>query len=153
MNIFFLEYDDDLIAKSHCDKHVVKMILESAQLLSASSFKAGLVQGYKPTHKNHPMTIWSGESLSNWLWLKKLALELCAEYTYRYGKVHKSEAVINSLIDPPIEDKGFTVPPQCVPDPYRDDDYVKAYRNYYMGEKSHIAKWTNREVPAWFKYP
>lgn len=156
MNIFFIEdiNDVDLIAKSHYDKHVVKMILETAQILSTVSRECGVEQGYKATHKNHPSTKWAGESLSNWKWLKTLGESLCREYTYRYGKTHKTQGVIELLQEPPLEDIGLTIPPQCMPDEFKceEKDYVKAYRNYYMKDKAHIAKWTKRPVPDWFEF-
>ncbi|MGL5068521.1 MAG: hypothetical protein ACRC6T_12005 [Sarcina sp.] len=156
MNIFFLEdtNDTDLIAKSHYDKHVVKMILETAQVLSTVSRVNGVEQGYKATHKHHPMSIWAGESLENWRWLKTLGFSLCKEYTYRYGKIHKTQGVLESLEEPPIKDIGFTIPPQCMPEEYRCEarEYVKAYREYYMKDKAHIAKWTKRPVPDWFEF-
>lgn len=154
MNIFFIDdvNDIDLIARSHYDKHVVKMILETAQILSTVNRCCGLEQGYKATHKNHPMTLWAGESLENWIWLRRLGLSLCKEYTYRYNKIHKTQKVIEELLEPPIVNKGFTIPPQCMPEEYRCDEneYVQAYRNYYIKDKGHIAKWTKREMPKWF---
>jgi len=80
-------------------------------------------------------------------------LELCKEYTYRYGKRHKSQDVIEwCLINKPnISDKEFTEPARAMPDEYKSNCVVESYRNYYMGEKSKIAAWKNRETPEWFK--
>jgi hypothetical protein len=107
---------------------------------------------YKLSHKNHPCSIWTRESLSNYLYLCDLGLELCKEYTYRYGKRHKSQDVIEwCLVNKPrIPDTGFTNPPKAMPDEYKVDDFVKSYRNYYVGAKSSIAKWKSRSIPEWF---
>jgi hypothetical protein len=108
---------------------------------------------YKLSHKNHPCAIWSRESLSNYLYLCDLGLELCKEYTYRYGKRHKSQDVIEWCVTnkPNICDKEFTEPARAMPNEYKVDSVVESYRNYYIGEKSKIAVWKNREIPEWFK--
>lgn len=147
MNIFILDENPKLCAQYHCDKHVVKMILESAQMLCSAVEGPDL---YKPTHRNHPCSIWVRESIENFDWLYNLAIELGHEYTFRYGKIHKSIEVINranlykSL--PLIDRTPFA---QAMPDQYRDSDAVKAYRNYYRFEKKDILKYTRREQPSW----
>lgn len=155
MNIFLLDTDTRKCAQYHCDKHVVKMILETAQLLCGVHHMTDQVTDqvpYKLSHKNHPCAIWSRESLFNYLYLCDLGLELCREYTYRYGKRHKSQDVIEWCIvnKPNIVDKGFTEPARAMPDEYKVDSIVESYRNYYIGEKSKIAVWKNREIPEWF---
>lgn len=67
MNIFYLDKDPKLCAQYHCDKHVVKMILESAQLLcTAVNEAAGKeVAPYKSTHVNHPCSIWSWSGIDD----------------------------------------------------------------------------------------
>lgn len=151
MNIFLLDYDVAKCARYHTDKHCVKMILEYAQLLSTTVRLAGIEAGYLVTHKNHPCAIWTRQSTINWLWLRALAFALCEEYTHRYGKVHKSMGVIKGLPMPRLPDGTLNLRnmPQCMPDQYKQDDPVQAYRAYYMGEKSHIFRWTNREAPSW----
>ena len=156
MNIFFLDENPTLSAKYHVDKHVVKMILETAQLLCGVHHSTDQVTDqvpYKLSHKNHPCAIWSRESLSNYLYLCDLGLELCKEYTYRYGKRHKSQDVIEWCVTnkPNICDKEFTEPARAMPNEYKVDSVVESYRNYYIGEKSKIAVWKNREIPEWFK--
>lgn len=162
MNIFFLDFDTKKCAIYHCDKHVVKMILETAQLLCGvhhvtdqerpSKRLSNDQVPYKLSHKNHPCAIWARESLSNYLYLCDLGLELCYEYTYRYGKRHKSQDVIEWCLanKPNINDVGFTNPPKAMPDEYKVDDVIESYRNYYRGAKSGFAVWKNREVPEWF---
>ena len=155
MNIFFLDENPILSAQYHVDKHVVKMILETAQLLCSVHHVTDQDTDqvpYKLSHKNHPCAVWARQSLSNYLYLCELGLELCKEYTYRYGKRHKSQDVIEwCLVNKPnIPDIGFTEPAKAMPDEYKVDDVVKSYRNYYRGGKSGFATWKNREVPKWF---
>ena len=155
MNIFFLDYDTKKCAEYHCDKHVVKMILETAQLLCGVHHLTPQVTPqvpYKLSHKNHPCAIWTRESLSNYLYLCDLGLELCKEYTYRYGKRHKSQDVIEWCLcnKPMIVDLGFTTPPMAMPDEYKVMDVVESYRNYYIGAKKDFCVWKNRDVPEWF---
>ena len=157
MNIFFLDENPKLSAQYHVDKHVVKMILETAQLLCgvhhSINTSSTLQVPYKLSHKNHPCAIWARESLSNYLYLCELGLELGKEYTYRYGKKHKSIEVIEWCIvnKPNIIDIGFTKPAMAMPDEFKVDSVVKSYRNYYMGAKSDLASWKNREKPFWFE--
>ena len=152
MNIFLLDTDTKKCAQYHCDKHVVKMILETAQLLCGVHWIVGNEAPYKLSHRNHPCAIWTRESLSNYLYLCDLGFELCKEYTYRYGKRHKSQDIIEwCLVNKPnIEDKGFTEPARAMPDEYKVSSVVESYRNYYIGEKSSIAVWKYRETPEWY---
>lgn len=166
MNIFFLDRDTKLAAQYHCDKHVVKMILESAQLLSTAhrvlDGDAGQVLQdwrepllYKATHKNHPCAVWTRKSLGNYNWLYSLFQELCIEYTNRFNKIHLCESkLMDALCFPPdnIPKLEFTDPPQAM-DQYpqcKVADTVQAYRNYYIVVKSAIAEWKYSEKPYWF---
>lgn len=152
MNIFFLDWDVKKSAQYHNDKHVVKMILETAQLLCGSHWSTGGEAPYKLSHKNHPCSIWVRTSLSNYLYLCELGLELCYEYTFRYGKRHKTESIIEWCVEnkPQIGDIGFTTPPMAMPNEYKVVDVVESYRNYYIGAKKDFSKWTNRSAPKWF---
>lgn len=155
MNIFFLDENPKLNAQYHNNSHCIKMILETAQLLCGVHHATGQVTDqvpYKLSHKNHPCAIWARESLSNYLYLCELGLELGKEYTHRYGKRHKSIDVINWCIinKPNIPDIGFTTPAMAMPDEFKVDSVVESYRNYYMGAKSDLASWKNREKPFWF---
>lgn len=151
MNIFLLDKDMTKNAEYHCDKHVVKMITEHNQLLcSAYYFTENIPDGiYKLTHQNHPCSKWARESLSNWLWLREMNLILCKEYSFRYNKTHMGEQFCKSLVTPQIEDKGLTDFAQAMPESYKSDDPVDAYRKYYLAEKRHIFCWKNREKPSW----
>ena len=153
MNIFVLDYQIDKCAKYHCDRHVVKMILESAQMLSTALRLNGVIKGYKPTHINHPCTIWTRASLSNWKWLRNLASHLHSEYKFRFKKQtnHVSWDLINSLPYPPIKDKGLTKFAQAMPSIYKSEDTVTAYRNFYIAEKVKILSWTGRKTPEWVR--
>ena len=152
MNIFWLDTNFKKSAQYHCDKHVVKMIIEYAQILSVANREFGLDEGYNVTHRNHPCMMWARESQANWLALKIMALQLNKEYEYRYGRTHKSAYVIASLSMPPIPNIGITKVPQCVPEQYKCDNPIIAYRNYYIGEKAYFARWKGRPVPEWFNY-
>jgi len=155
MNIFFLSLIPRICALLHVDKHVIKMILESCQLLCGAHYMSD--SNYKPvyklTHKNHPSAIWVRESVTNYNWLVEMSLELCKEYTYRYGKVHKCEEYIQQLKinKPPIEDKGFTQPRLAMPDIYKGSDSVEAYRAYYFFEKRKLFHWKKRNMPNFIK--
>jgi hypothetical protein len=151
MNIFVLDKNVEKCAKYHCDKHVIKMILESAQMMSAVVRLNGYDAGYKLTHKNHPCTIWARKSLSNYKWLKTLTKLLNDEYRYRYGKEinHKSYDMVLTLPTPKLPDIGLTPFAQAMPDQYRNKNAVKAYRDYYINEKSSFLTWTKRKAPKW----
>ena len=153
MNIFFLHLDPRICAMWHVNRHVVKMILESCQMLCTAHHvtESGYTPPYKETHKNHPCTIWVRASKANYLWLIQLALELCKEYTFRYGKIHKCQPYIEELKKniPPIPDIEFTTPAQAMPVEYKDDDPVEAYRQYYFFEKNNLHQWKKRDVPFW----
>ena len=151
MNIFVLDEKVEKCAEYHCDKHVIKMILESAQMMSAVVRLDGYDIGYKLTHKNHPCTIWARKSLSNYIWLFKLVEHLNAEYRYRYNKDvnHKSFDMVKTLPTPNLPDTGLTPFAQAMPDQYRNKNTVKAYRDYYINEKSNLLIWTKRKTPEW----
>jgi hypothetical protein len=153
MNIFVLDASIEKCARYHADTHVVKMILESTQMLCTVVNGNGGSSPYRSTHERHPCTLWAGRSLSNWKWLRRLALALNREYRYRFGKGedHHSAVVARGLKPPPIPDRGLTEFAQAMPEEYRvRGDAVSAYRRFYAGEKSHLARWTRRRRPRWF---
>jgi hypothetical protein len=153
MNIFILDEDIETCARYHVDKHVVKMILESAQLLSGAVRLSGIDAGYRLTHQNHPCSIWTRESLSNWIWLRDLTAALNDEYRFRYCKSinHKSYDIVRDMPQPNIDDIGLTRFQMAMPDEYRTDDVVESYRIYYKQDKRDIAAWKNREQPYWWE--
>ena len=154
MNIFVLDTDTKKAAEYHCDKHVVKMILETAQILSSAHHMLGDFREdiYKLSHKNHPCSIWARSSSSNYSWLVRLGFDLVEEYENRYRGFHKTSEVLYRLIDPPksIEDGPMTSFALAMPDDYKCNDPVKSYRAYYMSEKRNICSWKNK-TPYWFK--
>jgi hypothetical protein len=126
MNMFVLDEIPAVAANYHCNKHVVKMILEAGQMgcaahwmswldhfgKSRSDFKlmrdvkeylrVNVPQDKQPpwglTHVNHPCTVWTRESLANYEWHMELMGCLLNEYTLRYEKIHKSTTVHNWLL-------------------------------------------------------
>lgn len=152
MNIFTVETCPVRSAQALCDKHVVKMPVETAQMLSTAVVRHGGTSTYRPTHSRHPCTVWAGDSRQNFRWLVVHGMALCHEYTARYGKVHKSQAVIQACNDQaqllPLS-PGFVDQPICMPDEYRRDSVVESYREFYRGAKSHFATW-KRNRPEWF---
>ena len=144
MNIFILDTNPVLAAQMQCDKHCVKQVLESAQILST-------VAGgpYKPTHANHPCVLWAGANKTNYNWLARHAIALCEEYTRRYGRRHKSQDVIEQLQQAPNLPVGITPFVQCMPEQFKDRDTVTAYRRYYHS-KSDFAVWKLGNEPYWW---
>jgi len=152
MNIFVVHKDPKIAATMLCDKHVAKMIVETAQMLCTAARSMGYEGApYKATHKHHPCTKWTSESGANWDWLIAHGLEMCAEYTRRYGKIHKTQSVIEWCRNIPAKPKGRKLTPfrLAMPDQYKCDDPVKSYRDYYIGEKSKFAKWKTSQ-PEWW---
>lgn len=179
MNIFYLDSDPRIAAQAHCDKHVVKMILETAQLLSIAhrildgteyidassgrklrrwrmpdSDREELL--YKATHVNHPCAIWVRANYANYSWAFSLFAELSKEYTHRYGRSHLSFDKLEHLLvftpDHITKSKECTDVPQAMPDEFKvPGDPVLAYRRYYLGSKAEIAVWNNnRNPPEWW---
>ena len=175
MNIFYVDESPVIAAQSMVDKHVVKMILETAQLLStahrlldgveyvgtsASGRKAKRWKLpderetvlYSATHVNHPSAVWCRENHQNYTWLFDHFLALITEYGYRYGKDHKCIDMVDALFNPPnnIPKKAFTpVTPAMAPEYIISDCSVENYRNYYKRGKTHLHKWTKRNPPEW----
>lgn len=140
MNIFVLHNNPSTCAKYHGDRHVIKMILESAQMLCTAHWVSGGSAPYKKTHYNHPCNVWVRDSISNYRWLCKLAKQLCKEYTFRYGKIHKTESIIDWLNshEPKLPDKKRTKFALAMPDEYKTGDVISSYRGYYREEKKHL---------------
>lgn len=163
MNIFYLDSDPEQAAQFQCDKHVVKMVLETAQLLSTAIPQSvrdaisGSSLFYKPTHINHPCSLWARASEDNFDWLIRHGIALSNEYTFRYNKTHKSLAVILSAFKAlnsnlmEFEHTGFTTPALAMPDQYKFPDPVQSYRAYYKYDKlvKISCHWTNRDIPSW----
>jgi hypothetical protein len=160
MNIFWLDNDPVKCAQYHNNKHVVKMILELAQLMSTAHRMldgndfADTNHLYKKTHYNHPCAIWVRENSANYQLTFNLFVELCNEYSYRYNKVHKTASLTKALSILPMnitQSETATQIPCVMPDNCKvDKDHIKSYRNCYMVDKRDIAEWKNRPIPDWW---
>jgi hypothetical protein len=144
MNIFYLDEDPVKAAKVQYNKHVVKMILESAQMLCTAHhhFGHGDNVPYKKGDINHPSTKWVRENSLHYDWLYEHMIALGNEYTKRYGKQHLSITKCKiPLANQPenIPHEEFEQPPQCMPDEFKDECSIQAYWNYYIGEKHVVA--------------
>ena len=157
MNIFYVDQDPYKAAEYLCDKHVVKLVLESAQIMSTVynlSYENKPDFTYRTTHKNHSVVKWARECFENYQWLSRHAVGLLVEYTHRYSKVHASTEVITKCCWAPdsVPINGEMTPPaQAMPEEYRDEDPVVAYRRYYIEDKMKNidCRWTKRERPHW----
>jgi hypothetical protein len=159
MNIFVLSTDPEQAARMQCDKHVVKMPLENAQMLCSAAHKVhGHPVVYRPTHPNHPCTLWAAETTSNYEWFIEYSYALFDEYTKRYGRKHKSSLVAfpaaEAILRDNIPSGPLTPFAQCLGKDahlYTDPDAVKAYRSFYMGDKAAFAAWDKcTPAPKWW---
>jgi hypothetical protein len=156
MNLFYTHEDPQAAAQMQCDKHVVKMILETAQMLSTAHRLSETPQApfvYKTTHANHPSTKWLRSSQIAYTWGLDHLQALFAEYTYRYGRVHKTQREklrYLKVVPQDLPELPFEAPPQCMYDECRGIDTVEAYRAYYKVRRNEIQmQWTKREAPQW----
>ena len=181
MNIFILDEDPQKAAEYHCDKHVCKMILEAGQMLCTAHWMSWLdhfnkqrkdfrlmrdakayLREYVPkekqppwsiTHVNHPCSVWTRETEDNYMWHHKLMGFLLDEYTLRYHRTHKSEAVWSWLmLNRPLtfSNQGLQAFPICMKEDYKiSHDPVDCYREYYIKDKVRFAKWKTQPPPWW----
>ena len=161
MNIFYVDKDPANAAMCLQDKLVVKMPLESAQMLSTAH---RLLSGddycdergiYLKAYMNHPCTIWARETSQNYLWLYYHFYFLCREYETRYDRQHLSFTKLNDALSQlplNIPDAGLTTMPQAMPDEYKNNDPVQAYRDYVVNEKTY-AQWNKipSRQPEWWQ--
>ena len=176
MNIFYLSKDPVQAAEWMVDRHVVKMILESAQLLSTAhrildgretvgksasgrNVKRWILSDarepvlYDATHINHPSAIWARQSVENYNWLSDHFYALMNEYTHRYNKQHKCYGELSYMLSSPphnLKEYDMTAMPSAMADEYKiSDDPIVNYRNYYKIGKARMHKWKNRQPPEW----
>ena len=162
MNRFIINYSPDLIARDLCDKHVVKMPLEEAQMLCTVVRKydpdfADRHNLYKAVHQKHPCTIWAGQSRANYNYAFTLWDYMCTEYTHRYGKHHASQRLFDALSDGImcVPEGDLTPHPECFSE-HTDLKSgnawpLESYREVYMTKQRRFKMvWTNRPVPEWF---
>jgi hypothetical protein len=173
MNIFYLDNDPVKCAEMHCDKHIVKMIIEYAQLMStahrmldgehyidASSGRRiqrwRLQDGdmdaviYKAGHTGHPSAIWTRENAVHYQYVYDLFVACCDEYTLRYGKVHLTDSKLRdclNVLPNNIDLCAWREPPQCMPDDVKSESVIDAYHKYYQEYKKDFAVWTVRPMP------
>lgn len=158
MNIFFVDSNSITCAQSLCNKHVIKQILESAQMLCTVHHIHPLGDLpdflYKKAYPNHLCSVWVRTNQSNYKWLCDHALALCYEYTHRYDKIHKSQTIIEWCCShiPDIPFGEFFQPPQAMPEIYQCEDSITAYRNYYTLYKRFTMdmQWKKGESPVWW---
>ncbi len=152
MNIFVLDRDPVKAARYNCNRHCVKMVVEIAQMLSTARILNGLNAPYRKTHENHPMSKWVRTSRENYDWAHKHMSALLDEYERRYHRVHLVRTKCESALKDSsfLPGLGLTQFAQTMPEEYRDEDPVKAYRTFYIKDKSRFAKWPDGEIPDWF---
>jgi len=183
MNIFILHEDPKITAQMHCERHILKMIIEHTQMMAATYYHtlgisrkkeiaenqqkvSDLFQGfprkdengndrpYAISHVNHPCTVWTRSSLSNFYWLLDCTKALCEEFTYRYKGKHSVEAIVDWMYanPPKIEDNGLTPFAQAIPDFYKGSDATEAYRKYYAFKTTYMkVHWKLEErIPSWW---
>ena len=177
MNIFHLHDSPQICAQYHNDKHVVKMCVEYAQLLSTShrvldgslyysktkngrKIRRWLLDDnrepllYKASHINHPSNLWTRSTDSNYRFVFDLWDNLCKEYSYRYNREHMSFTKLREVLSniPDSIHKGpITKYAQAMPDDCKMSDSIEAYRTYYRKYKGRFSRWTRRNEPEWFR--
>ncbi|AWK87734.1 pyrimidine dimer DNA glycosylase/endonuclease V [Azospirillum thermophilum] len=153
MNIFFLDRDPAAAARLHCDKHVGKMLVEAAQMMSTALRLRRAEVGYRVAYANHPVTLWVRAGAENYRWTLELADALAEEFRYRFGRVHRTSEVLGPLRDGAdwralLGPGVASPPPLCMPDAWKvPGDPVASYRAFYRAEKAHFARYTRRPVP------
>lgn len=172
MNIFVLDKNPYIAARDLCDKHIIKMIVESAQMLANCFTLERLAADDCPRnfngnprshgYRNHPCTRWAMESSANMDWLIKNAIGMCEEKVKRYGGGHFSESFIrwcdlnrNDSIVPlgKLTDFAIAISPTSLcreVEGFDDLSAVEKYRLYYIYDKAKFATWRT-SPPAWYK--
>lgn len=178
MNIFAIYENPVAAAINQCNRHVVKMPLEAAQMMSLAhrvldGTETRIVKNnrrktvfllederedilYQPTHVNHPCSIWCRENKANYKWLYDHFMALCQEYTERYGRIHKCERVLAEMLSnfpDSIPDSNELTPfVLTMPDQYKKDDRIQAYRDFYCSKQLEFDMvWPEGKIPSWFR--
>jgi len=143
MNIFVLDENPVKSAQAMDCVRVPKMVTESAQMMASALRRWGATDEqmpltksgspYKGGYHHHPCTIFAGDTRANFKWLAHHAEALLDEYHHRFGKVHACHNPIYQMssMSKMIPEGELTPFAQAMPDEYKDDDAVKAYRAYY----------------------
>lgn len=165
MNIFVLDTDPHNAARMMCDKHIPKMVVETAQMMASALRRHGATDAqmpiakttgrpYKGGYHHHPCTVWAGDTRHNFLWLAEHGATLYREYSTRYGKVHAcTQAIIRMTRLSHLLPLGpVTEFAQAMPDEFRvEGNAVLAYRRYYSSDKRRFASWTKgTPTPSWW---
>lgn len=152
MNIFACDLNSRVAAQSLPDKLVVKMPLESAQILCTAVWNDGQTAPYLPTHRKHPSVLWVARTAANWNWLVDHGLALSDEYERRYGRQHASREIILQVaaLGPKTgELEPFAL---AMPDEYKQANPVLAYRAFLIAEKTRYATWKSPgSKPDWWQ--
>lgn len=172
MNIFAIDPNPCIAAKHLCDQHVVKMILESSQILSSAAIRWGVKESDMPLTKagtparggyhHHPSTKWAGNNRSNYYWVWMHMYRLCIEYTERFGKSHFCQTQAETLYDlagaipcGDLEEFSVAISPDAkcrVLDKEFDSLCpVDQYRSYYRHDKT-FGRW-KKNKPDWLTSP
>ena len=173
MNIFYLDENPNSAAQYHGDKHVVRMVLETAQILSTAhhvldgndnrSSQQALDRGlYRPSHFNHPTVQWVRELSDHYTWTWKFFVSLCDEFEFRTeGQAAQiiptnraTEATTKQILQrPTILKQNLSVPPLVMPEEFHRDDAVESYRDYYFykWQKGIVSYEWGRRMPDWLK--
>lgn len=154
MNIFYLDENPVKAATMLCDQHVIKMTLESVQLMcNAWRHYRGqdFIGIYRPTHVKHPCSLWLTEKSTNVKWLYDHTVSMSGIYFHKSGRFHRSTTLLLTLSDiSPMSHEGHSQPPQCMPDEFKHPDTVTAYRSYYRHKAAQFKmRWTYNEKPKW----
>lgn len=152
MNLFVLDNNLQKNAEYHVDKHIVKMVLEAAQIAcTVRRLKGDDTPAYKATHIHHPCVQWAGEVNENYVWVCNYGLELCKEYTFRYGRIHGCQSILHDCLyyQPGIRRGCQTPHVLAMPTYCMRASAIESYREYYNREKRHLFAWKNREQPDW----
>jgi hypothetical protein len=149
MNIFYIDKDPIVAAQQLSDPHIRKMQIESAQMCCTAHWAVGGTAPYRKAHLNHPSTIWTRQSIQHYDWLVEHGLEICREFTLRYDKHHKTQDVLEWLQTnkPNLPNIKFVDPPLCMPDQYKKENAIQAYRTFYVKDKLMVKGLDWKKIP------
>ena len=163
MNIFATDPNPVLSAVALDDKRIVKMALESAQMLSSAirlTVPTPDEHLYRNTHQHHPCSVWSRKNLHNFLWLYDHGKALCAEYTHRYERRHKSEDIIDlaynhlEVFGDPFPELSSETVFDFNSSGWIVGDVFHSYRlcmmQKWLDKDSRPPRWTHRDKPEWY---
>ena len=158
MNIFAIEGNEETgeidwekSAHSQDNLRVVKMILESCQILSTVINEQGLKAPYRSFNPKHPSCLWAAESASNYMNLVLHCQAMIDEYEHRFNKTHKCQAVLKTLgemFDPDLFPSMECTPLRlAMPDEFRSDNPVVSYRKFYASKPR--LRYPEDKIPDW----